>query len=162
MKLLTFAADGIRLDGRLYPAGYSKSPKTGAITVLFDGPAPDLIASPRWRIVPDAPEYPQAAAAHLASITHAQEAAPQAREEAPRQTVPAPDACPQQDRPQVVENVQLQRLQIVYTGASQAVRDCIAAHGFYFSSVTGAWHKKLTNKARRAAAALFVDLEQIA
>jgi len=43
-----------------------------------------------------------------------------------------------------------------------ALRSAVTAAGFYFSTVTGSYHKKLTNKAQRAAVALAAELAKIA
>ena len=43
-----------------------------------------------------------------------------------------------------------------------ALRSAVTAAGFYFSTITGSYHKKLTNKAQRAAVALAAELAKIA
>ena len=53
-----------------------------------------------------------------------------------------------------VEDEAIQRLRLVITDPTPAQRDAIAEAGFFWSNVTKSFHKRLTPKARKAAAAL--------
>lgn len=63
----------------------------------------------------------------------------------------------------VVENVELDRLQLLFPGKpSEAVRTLLKANGFRWAPSEGAWQRQLTGNARAAAQGIVTRIEEMA
>lgn len=187
----TFTRDSLTIDGITRPAEYSVTPAGTVfvfVAVDVDGqerkvrikiPADD----PRYAAALAAAQEPQPEqAADVEPEQPAQEqpadAEPeQAQEEQPAQEQPARDPKqargPVPDKAFVGLEIKGKGWKIVFDGSydrtrvifkrkpSNAAREALDKHGFFWSPAMQSWNKKLTHKAFRAAQALALELRTI-
>ena len=187
----TFTRDSLTIDGITRPAEYSVTPAGTVfvfVAVDVDGqerkvrikiPADD----PRYAAALAAAQEPQPEqAADVEPEQPAQEqpadAEPeQAQEEQPQEEQPARDPKqargPVPDKAFVGLEIKGKGWKIVFDGSydrtrvifkrkpSNAAREALDKHGFFWSPAMQSWNKKLTHKAFRAAQALALELRTI-
>ena len=178
----TFTRDSLTIDGITRPAEYSVTP-AGTVFVFVavdvDGPERKV----RIKIPADDPRYAAALAAAQEPQPEPEQAAQkQPQEEQPAQKQPQeeqPARDPKQARGPVPDKafvgleIKGKGWKIVFDGSydrtrvifkrkpSNAAREALDKHGFFWSPAMQSWNKKLTHKAFRAAQALALELRTI-
>lgn len=186
----TFTRDSLTIDGITRPAEYSVTP-AGTVFVFVAVDVDGQERKVRIKIPADDPRYAAALAAaqepqpepeQPAQEQPAQEqpadAEPeQAQEEQPQEEQPARDPKqargPVPDKAFVGLEIKGKGWKIVFDGSydrtrvifkrkpSNAAREALDKHGFFWSPAMQSWNKKLTHKAFRAAQALALELRTI-
>ena len=186
----TFTRDSLTIDGITRPAEYSVTP-AGTVFVFVAVDVDEQERKVRIKIPADDPRYAAALAAaqepqpepeQPAQEQPAQEqpadAEPeQAQEEQPQEEQPARDPKqargPVPDKAFVGLEIKGKGWKIVFDGSydrtrvifkrkpSNAAREALDKHGFFWSPAMQSWNKKLTHKAFRAAQALALELRTI-
>lgn len=174
----TFTRDSLTIDGITRPAEYSVTP-AGTVFVFVNVDVDGQERKVRIKIPADDPRYDAALAA-------AQEPEPQpepeqadALPELPAQAEQQPARNPKQARGPVPDKafvgleIKGKGWKIVFDGSydrtrvifkrkpSNAAREALDKHGFFWSPAMQSWNKKLTHKAFRAAQALALELRTI-
>ena len=181
----TFTRDSLTIDGITRPAEYSVTP-AGTVFVFVAVDVDGQERKVRIKIPADDPRYAAALAAAQepqpaqeqpadAEPEQAQEEQPQ--EEQPQEEQPARDPKqargPVPDKAFVGLEIRGKGWKIVFDGSydrtrvifkrkpSNAAREALDKHGFFWSPAMQSWNKKLTHKAFRAAQALALELRTI-
>lgn len=178
----TFTRDSLTIDGITRPAEYSVTP-AGTVFVFVAVDVDGQERKVRIKIPADDPRYAAALAAAQEPQPEPEQAQPQP--EQPAQEQPA-DAEPEQpardpkqargpvpDKAFVGLEIKGKGWKIVFDGSydrtrvifkrkpSNAAREALDKHGFFWSPAMQSWNKKLTHKAFRAAQALALELRTI-
>ena len=186
----TFTRDSLTIDGITRPAEYSVTP-AGTVFVFVAVDVDGQERKVRIKIPADDPRYAAALAAaqepqpepDQAAQEQPQEEQPadaepeQAQEEQPQEEQPARDPKqargPVPDKAFVGLEIKGKGWKIVFDGSydrtrvifkrkpSNAAREALDKHGFFWSPAMQSWNKKLTHKAFRAAQALALELRTI-
>lgn len=186
----TFTRDSLTIDGITRPAEYSVTP-AGTVFVFVAVDVDGQERKVRIKIPADDPRYAAALAAaqepqpepeQPAQEQPAQEQPAdvepeQAQEEQPQEEQPARDPKqargPVPDKAFVGLEIKGKGWKIVFDGSydrtrvifkrkpSNAAREALDKHGFFWSPAMQSWNKKLTHKAFRAAQALALELRTI-
>lgn len=186
----TFTRDSLTIDGITRPAEYSVTP-AGTVFVFVAVDVDGQERKVRIKIPADDPRYAAALAAaqepqpepEQAAQEQPQEEQPadaepeQAQEEQPQEEQPARDPKqargPVPDKAFVGLEIKGKGWKIVFDGSydrtrvifkrkpSNAAREALDKHGFFWSPAMQSWNKKLTHKAFRAAQALALELRTI-
>lgn len=164
----TFTRDSLTIDGITRPAEYSVTP-AGTVFVFVAVDVDGQERKVRIKIPADDPRY-------AAALSAAQEPQPEP-EQAAQEDQPARD--PKQARGPVPDKafigleIKGKGWKIVFDGSydrtrvifkrkpSNAAREALDKHGFFWSPAMQSWNKKLTHKAFRAAQALAMELRTI-
>ena len=178
----TFTRDSLTIDGITRPAEYSVTP-AGTVFVFVAVDVDGQERKVRIKIPADDPRYAAAlAAAQEPQPEPEQPAQEQPQEEQPAQEQPQeeqPARDPKQARGPVPDKafvgleIRGKGWKIVFDGSydrtrvifkrkpSNAAREALDKHGFFWSPAMQSWNKKLTHKAFRAAQALALELRTI-
>ena len=181
----TFTRDSLTIDGITRPAEYSVTP-AGTVFVFVAVDVDGQERKVRIKIPADDPRYAAALAAAQEPQPEPEQPAQeqpadaepeQAQEEQPQEEQPARDPKqargPVPDKAFVGLEIKGKGWKIVFDGSydrtrvifkrkpSNAAREALDKHGFFWSPAMQSWNKKLTHKAFRAAQALALELRTI-
>ena len=186
----TFTRDSLTIDGITRPAEYSVTP-AGTVFVFVAVDVDGQERKVRIKIPADDPRYAAALAAAQEPQPEPEQAADvepeqpaqeqpaqeQPQEEQPQEEQPARDPKqargPVPDKAFVGLEIKGKGWKIVFDGSydrtrvifkrkpSNAAREALDKHGFFWSPAMQSWNKKLTHKAFRAAQALALELRTI-
>ena len=174
----TFTRDSLTIDGITRPAEYSVTP-AGTVFVFVAVDVDGQERKVRIKIPADDPRYAAALAAAQEPQPEPEQAADvepeqpaqeqpadaepeQPQEEQPQEEQPARD--PKQARGPVPDKAfgSYDRTRVIFKRKpSNAAREALDKHGFFWSPAMQSWNKKLTHKAFRAAQALALELRTI-
>lgn len=166
----TFTRDSLTIDGITRPAEYSVTP-AGTVFVFVAVDVDGQERKVRIKIPADDPRY----AAALAAAQEPQPEPEQAADVEPEQPARDPKQArgPVPDKAFVGLEIKGKGWKIVFDGSydrtrvifkrkpSNAAREALDKHGFFWSPAMQSWNKKLTHKAFRAAQALALELRTI-
>lgn len=172
----TFTRNSLTVDGITRPAEYSVTP-AGTVFVFVNLDVDGQARKVRIKIPADDPRYSDA----LAAAQEPEQAQPEqpadVEPEQPQEEQPARD--PKQARGPVPDKafigleIKGKGWKIVFDGSydrtrvifkrkpSNAAREALDKHGFFWSPAMQSWNKKLTHKAFRAAQELALELRTI-
>lgn len=178
----TFTRDSLTIDGITRPAEYSVTP-AGTVFVFVAVDVDGQERKVRIKIPADDPRYAAALAAAQEPQPEPEQAADAEPEQAAQEEQPTQEDQPARDPKQargpvpdkafIGLEIKGKGWKIVFDGSydrtrvifkrkpSNAAREALDKHGFFWSPAMQSWNKKLTHKAFRAAQALAMELRTI-